>query len=118
MIEKFSDEELRQIMLELGMSSENLSKEGRVYKAHALCAERSSCLKEFGKKPISVHEYIAKATDFALNNFRRALTGSGYRVESSIPSTDIVEYKKMYGEIFEIIKKHNRPWKEGQDETL
>lgn len=115
MIEKFSDEELKQIMKELGMSA-NCSKVN-------ICEEEIIELNELWKeKPQEKSQgkycHIFAIIDIALCNFSKRTRRDRwskeeyetYATTSKIKQNLKDEYKQMFQEILEIIKKHNRKW--------
>lgn len=113
MIEKFSEEELKQIKKELGISEKN-NKENIFYK------ETKELRELWREKPYySEHNrLIYRIIDITLCNFRK---GVRYKHKSNeqheyltarktIKLEDEDEYRQMFQEILEIIKKHNRKW--------
>lgn len=99
MIEKFSDEELKQILSELNMpttsAKENVCKED-IEELKILWKDK--CLK-------SAHTAIFKVIDYSLNNYKTET-----KLNRSVQFEDKNEYRQMFHEIVEIIKKHNRKW--------
>lgn len=115
MIEKFTDEELKQIMRELGMSA-NCSKVN-------ICGEEILELNELWRekpqeKSKSKHTHIFAIIDITLCNFKKQIRKERwsrkeyetYSTTSKIKQEIKEEYKQMFQEILEIIKKHNRKW--------
>lgn len=113
MIEKFSDEELKQIKRELGIPEQN-------NKENLLCKETTELHKLWSGKPYySEHNRLVyRIIDITLCNFHK---GVRYKQKSNeqneyltarkvIKSEDEDEYRQMFQEILEIIKKHNRKW--------
>lgn len=115
MIEKFSEEELKQIIKELGISSETLIKKSSIQKNNVMCEEKARLIQELGRKPIDAHKHIMKVIDYALNNIDYSSYCKKYRTNTTIKAKDIAEYKEMYNEIYQIVKKHNRKWEDGDD---
>lgn len=116
MIEKFSDEELKQIKKELGIvDAKPLAKQNVLRKE---LAELNEVWKD---KAFSKHNCIFNIIDIALCNVemkRRHNRFGNYEepgVKSIIDESDINEYKQMFQEILEIIKRHNRKW-EGENQ--
>lgn len=109
MIEKFSDEEIKQIKKELlGIGSNPKS---------LLCRnERTEIMKLWENKPVNDFQMIYKIIDITLSNFeiksKRNKKGiyNGYGINASIKENDKEEYLQMFQEILKIIKKHNRKW--------
>lgn len=99
MIEKFSDEELKQILSELNLPTTGAKE--------SVCKEEIVELKVLwkDKKLETAHREIFKIIDYTLNNYQ-----SVTKLNRSVQFEDKKEYKQMYQEILEIIKKHNRAW--------
>lgn len=116
MIEKFSDEELKQILSELGINGKICLKKSSVLKSNIMCEKRGVIIRELGQKPIDAHIYIMKIIDYALNNFDYSFVSGKYRAKTTVNVKDISEYKEMYNEIYEIVKKHNRKWENDYQE--
>lgn len=127
MIEKFSDEELKQIMKELGIVQKD-----KVEKSSACAKERLELRNLWGEKVDLLSEnndvlygLIYKVADITLCNFGTRVqyrtnktNNERYRKEyvgcdSAIKINDLEEYRQMFQEILEIIKKHNRKWEGG-----
>lgn len=122
MIEKFSAEELREIMKDLGIPKPKqkgiiCAKEHKWFRNYVLKKVDST-----GTKAntitcrIETDNCIFKIIDLALSNFEiktREYNGEEYtetRFARHIPQELEDEYKEMYREIIDIIKKHDRPW--------
>lgn len=105
MIEKFNDEELEQIMKELGVLKES----GK----HSICKNeiKELCL-IWKEKGFDEHQKIFTIIDITLNNFRKTRKS---KFGCSVKAEDIGEYRQMFREILEIIKKHNRKWEGSAD---
>lgn len=109
MIEKFSDEELRQIKKELGVPTST--------------AKRTVCAKEIFELSklwedkqfhyiSSRKDFIYQIIDMTLCNFKNG----NPRTVNGVVSNEIEdEYRQMFQEILEIIKKHNRKWEGDAD---
>lgn len=117
MIEKFSDEELKQIKRELGINIPE-----KRTKQFACKEERIQLTKMWWEKPSARHQSIFGIIDNTLNNYlkKKEKDYDGqeievYRAPMIIPQDIEEEYKQMFQEILEIIKKHNRKW-EGDKE--
>lgn len=110
MIEKFSDEELKQILSELGISGERSIRKSSVPKTSAMCEKKANTIRKFGSKPIDVHNHIMKIIDYSLNNFDYSNVSRKYRANTTIKGKDMSEYLEMYDEICKIIEQHNRQW--------
>lgn len=121
MIEKFSDEELKQIMKELGVSTNTT-------KACICRQEIEELRKLWSQKPYNDHSIIFRLVDVALCNFEKRTKknsvkgkpyyGKEYEVDvicRTVKQEDKEEYRQMFKEIVEIIKKHNRKWEGGID---
>lgn len=124
MIEKFSDEELKQIIKELGIDKNNT----KAFKSTVCSEEKIELCKLWGEKVSKLSEtseellaVVYKVIDITLCNFREKIykrknkSGGTYEqkyvgFDSNIKQEDIDEYRQMFQEILEIIKKHNREW--------
>lgn len=108
MIEKFSDEELKQIKKELGVPTSSMK--------YTVCAKEMLDLSKLwsDRYPRSgyLDKFIYQIIDMTLCNFRN---GSPKFFSGVVPEEMEIEYRKMFQEILEIIKKHNRKW-EGSNE--
>lgn len=112
MIEKFSDEELKQIKKELGINiPEKRTKQFVCEK------EIIQLTKMWWGKPSARHQFIFGIIDNTLNNYvkKKKQDYNGQEIEvygapMIIPQDIEGEYKQMFREILEIIKKHNRKW--------
>lgn len=107
MIEKFSEEELKQIAKELGMRD--------ICTKSLICREEKEELyRIWGEKPQASHNHIFRIIDVTLCNYVEKpgtlRTDAGYGTDGTIKKEIKEEYKEMYKEILEIIKKHNRKW--------
>lgn len=107
MIEKFSDEELKQIVKELGMRD--------ICTKSLVCKEETEELyKIWGEKPQASHNHIFRIIDVTLCNYvKKEVTrcrDEKYGTDTTIKQEIKEEYKEMYREILEVIKKHNREW--------
>ncbi len=109
MIEKFSDEELKQIRKELlGIGSNS--------KALLCRNKRAEMVKLWENKPVNDFQMIYKIIDITLSNFEIKYKNNkkgiykGYGINLSVKKEDEEEYLQMFQEILEIIKKHNRKW--------
>lgn len=109
MIEKFSDEELRQIKKELGVPTST--------------AKRTVCAKEIFELSklwedkqfyyiSSRKDFVYQIIDMTLCNFKN---GNPRTVNGVVPDEIEDEYRQMFQEILEIIKKHNRKWEGDAD---
>lgn len=112
MIEKFSEEELKQIMKELGI------KEKHVQKFDVVNEERNEIRNIFRDRPRfspldfpheKAYMFINGIVSLTLNFLSEKKDGY-YKISPSVPVRDESEYKQMFQEILEIIKKHNRKW--------
>lgn len=114
MIEKFSDEELKQIKMELGIGKKSLEK------PKVLRKELIELNEIWGNKPFSKYNCICSVIDITLCNvelserfiLRKNERCTRNTMRRIIKEKDIDEYKQMFREIIEIIKKHNRKWEE------
>lgn len=107
MIEKFSDEELKQIKRELGISMSGT----KAKTCEKGIDELDSLWKE---KPIAgIHSNIFKIIDITLCNYRRDKYNTP--ANKNVKEEDKEEYRQMFQEILEIIKKHNRKWEGNAD---
>lgn len=116
MIEKFSDEELKQIMKELGVKESGI-------RAFTVISDEANELSEIqSKKPNllsndcrgKLYESTRSIVAITLNNVTKSKRGY-WKCSHSISKEDEAEYKQMFQEILEIIKKHNRKW-EGENQ--
>ena len=105
MIEKFSSEELEQILKELGVAKENAK--------YTVCKDeiQELCLL-WKEKGFDEHKKIFTIIDITLNNFKKHRKGM---FGCSVKPQDTKEYNEMFQEILEIIKKHNRKWERDTD---
>lgn len=101
MIEKFSEEELKQIKKELGITESFI-------KPNVLRNEIAS-LNIAWNKPFAKYSHVFNVIDITLSNVEKRKNDT-YAIKREINETDIDEYKQMFQEILEIIKKHNRKW--------
>lgn len=109
MIEKFSDEELIQIKRELGI-------EHNVRKKSTLSKELLVLNELWKDKPFAKNNCVLNIIDYALCNVEeRYYSGSHTKkigTSLTVKPEDENEYRQMFQEILEIIKKHNRKWEE------
>lgn len=105
MIEKFSDEELKQIKRELGIIE-------KTTKVKACSKEYGELHKLFEKIPnnlfIRLESSLFNLIDIVLCNYKETQTGC--YMNKFLEEKDVKEYRQMFQEIFEIIKRHNRKW--------
>lgn len=102
MIEKFSDEELKQIKKELGISMSGT-------KAKTCEKEIEELDKLWANKPTAgIHSNFFKIIDITLCNYQ----GDKYNTPANrnVKDEDKNEYRQMFQEILEVIKNHNREW--------
>lgn len=115
MIEKFSDEELKQILKELGIDESNLKRK-QIPKREALASEKKDIFSILDGKPFRpqlTFESIIKIIDHSLNNLRNVgNVGDRILCSPDVKREDLDEYRQMFREILETIKKHNRKWEE------
>lgn len=111
MIEKFSDEELKQIMKELGVKESGI-------RAFTVISDEANELSEIQSKKANflsndfrgkLYESVRSITAITLNNVVKSKKGY-WKCSHVISKEDEAEYKQMFQEILEIIKKHNREW--------
>lgn len=102
MIEKFTDEELKQILTELNFPTTSAKE--------SVCKEQIVELKVLWKDKgfETAHRAIFRIIDYTLNNCQ-----SVTKLNRSVQFEDRKEYGQMYQEILEIIKKHNRKLNDG-----
>lgn len=115
MIEKFSDEELRQIMKELGIKDKGIRMETAILEEISELEDISSRKPEMrAQSPRGkIYECVLTIVCFSLNNLIE--TRKGYwRCSNSLRNEDREDFKQMFREILEIIKKHNRKWEGGR----
>ena len=112
MIEKFSEEELRQIMKELGV------KEKSSQKFDVANIERKELKELFNDMPRfapidfasdRAYSYINGIISLSLNLLTQKKDGY-FKISPSVSLNDEKEYKNMFEEVLEIVKKHNRKW--------
>lgn len=114
MIEKLSDEELKQIRKELLGIGSNA-------KALLCRNKRAEIVKLWENKPVNDFQMIYKIIDITLSNFEIKYKNNkkgrykGYGINLSVKKEDEEEYLQMFQEILEIIKKHNRKWEGNAD---
>lgn len=107
MIEKFSEEELRQIKKELGISKTDMRK------MNVFRAEKSMLEELWNEKPFMDSRCVFNIIDIALCNVKEHTYGISkgkYGTSVVVKEEDIDEYRQMFHKIVEIIKKHNRKW--------
>ena len=127
MIEKFSKEEINQLLHELGLSQ----KKTVPRKSIALAEEKVRIAKIFENEfypntretkpngvPIAllkrnvqknVFDSIVAIVDYTLGNFELGKDRFGnpeYIRSTKVSDTDLVNYKEMFGEILDVIEKH------------
>lgn len=127
MIEKFSKEEINQILHELGLSQ----KKTVPRKSIALAEEKVRIEKIFendlypdtketkpngryialSKREVqkNVFNSIVAIIDYTLGNFELSKDRFGnpeYSRSTKVSGTDLVNYKEMFGEILDVIEKH------------
>lgn len=105
MIEKFSDEELKQIKKELGVPTNSVKK--------AVCAKEMLELHKLWEDKqfyfnSSRKDFLYQIIDMTLCNFKN---GNPRIMSGVVPDEIEDEYRQMFQEILEIIKKHNRKWR-------
>ncbi len=111
MIEKFSDEELKQIKKELGINTyENSEKK-------FICRKEITELYAlWDNKPCANHQPIFGIIDNTLCNYVKKKkrkdynNGEAWGTPLIIPKHIEKEYIEMFNEILGVIKKHNRVW--------
>lgn len=116
MIEKFSDEELRQILKELGIKDKGTRMENAILQEISELEDISDGKPQMRSQSPrgKIYECVLTIVSFSLNNLIE--TRKGYwRCSNSLRKEDKEEFKQMFQEILEIIKKHNRKW-EGDKE--
>ena len=127
MIEKFSKEEINQLLNELGLSQ----KKTVPRKSIALAEEKARIAKVFKNEfypntretkpngvPIAllkrnvqknVFDSIVAIVDYTLGNFELGKDRFGnpeYIRSTKVSDTDLVNYKEMFGEILDVIEKY------------
>ena len=127
MIEKFSKEEINQLLHELGLSQ----KKTVPRKSIALAEEKVKIAKIFKNEfypntretkpngvPIAllkrnvqknVFDSIVAIVDYTLGNFELGKDRFGnpeYSRSTTVSDTDLVNYKEMFGEILDVIEKY------------
>ena len=127
MIEKFSKEEINQLLRELGLSQNTTAPR----KSIALAEQKVRIAKVFKNEfypntretkpngvPIAllkrnvqknVFDSIVAIIDYTLGNFELGKDRFGnpeYRRSTTVSDTDLVNYKEMFGEILDVIEKH------------
>lgn len=126
MIEKFSAEQIEQILSELGISQKQYTRIVERVKnertEQLLSKQIEELDKIFNEKPKlktscskgKVYECINTIISMTLNNIVKAQyngTDGYWKVSGSVNFDDKEEFKEMFKEIIEVIKKHNRKWK-------
>ena len=127
MIEKFSKEEINQLLRELGLSQKTIVPR----KSIALAEQKARIAKVFKNEfypntretkksgvPIAlskrevqknVFNSIVAIIDYTLGNFEIGKDRFGnpeYSRSTTVSDTDLVNYKEMFGEILDVIEKH------------
>lgn len=125
MIEKFSEEQIEQLLSELGISQKQYARiveRVRNERTEQLLSKQIDELyKLFSGKPKlktscskgKIYECINTIISMTLNNIVKAKydgTEGYWKVSGSVNFNDKEEFKQMFDEIIEIIKKHNREW--------
>lgn len=128
MIEKFSKEEINQILCELGLSQKTTAPR----KSIALAEQKARIAKVFENEfypntretkpngvPIAllkravqknVFNSIVAIVDYTLGNFELGKDRFGnpeYSRSTTVSDTDLVNYKEMFDEIIDVIEKHH-----------
>lgn len=118
MIEKFSDEELKQIMNELGLKTDGIRMESvireEIFELEDIEHDKPQMRSQspWGK----LYESVLTITSLCLNNVLKTSGKRNYwKCSNVISAKDKDEFKQMFQEILEIIKKHNRKWEGGTD---
>lgn len=111
MIEKFSDEELRQIMKELGVKEHGVKAFTTVEKEVEELTEMQSQKPKILSNDCrgKLYESVRSIVAITMNNVVKTKKGY-YKCSCGLAKEDEKEYRQMYREIITIIKKHNRPW--------
>ena len=127
MIEKFSKEEINQLLHELGLSQ----KKTVPRKSIALAEEKvriakifenelypntretkqNGCYIALSRREVrkNVFNSIVAIIDYTLGNFELSKDRFGnpeYGRSTTVSDTDLVNYKEMFGEILDVIEKH------------
>ena len=127
MIEKFSKEEINQLLHELGLSQ----KKNVPRKSIALAEEKvriakifenelypntretkqNGCYIALSRREVrkNVFNSIVAIIDYTLGNFELGKDRFGnpeYSRSTTVSDTDLVNYKEMFGEILDVIEKH------------
>ena len=127
MIEKFSKEEINQLLRELGLSQKTIVPR----KSITLAEQKVRIAKVFKNEfypntretkpngaPIAlskrnvqknVFDSIVEIVDYTLGNFELGKDRFGnpeYRRSTTVSDTDLVNYKEMFGEILDVIEKY------------
>lgn len=127
MIEKFSKEEINQLLRELGLSQKTIVPR----KSIALAEQKARIAKVFkndlypdtretkpngryialSKREVqkNVFNSIVAIIDYTLGNFELSKDRFGnpeYSRSTKVSDTDLVNYKEMFGEILDVIEKH------------
>ena len=128
MIEKFSKEEINQLLHELGLSQ----KKTVPRKSIALAEEKvriekifendlypdtretkqNGCYIALSSREVrkNVFNSIVAIIDYTLGNFELSKDRFGnpeYSRSTTVSDTDLVNYKEMFGEILDVIEKHH-----------
>lgn len=122
MIEKFSDEELEQIKRELGLYDKRVklnNNEKHIDEIKDILGEKPFSNYVMYEGYNNIFWCIAFIVSCSMNNFSRRKYKNNkignWTVKQTIPIEQEEEYHKMFSEIIEIMKKHNRKW-EGSDD--
>lgn len=113
MIEKFSDEELKQILSELGIKARGTKPNDIVCKYRKELAEIYKGMPLLYKNKVAVDivdTYIRAIIALTFKKLSKNKSNN-WITSTSVGVNDVGEYEEMYQEILEIIKKHNREWK-------
>lgn len=111
MIEKFSYEELKQIMKELGIKETGIRTfdivSNEIEKLTNIQREKPQILSNDCRGKL--YESVRSIVSITLNNVTKSRKGY-WKSSYVVPKEDVDEFREMYQEIIEIIEKHNRKW--------
>ena len=127
MIEKFSKEEINQILRELGLSQKTTvprksivlaEEKARIAKIfenelypNTRETKQNGCYIALSRRAVrkNVFNSIVAIIDYTLGNFELSKDRFGnpeYSRSKTVSDTDLVNYKEMFGEILDVIEKH------------
>lgn len=130
MVENFSNEQIEQFLKELGVSQKQYKKiiddVSNKRTESFLEEEITELIKLFEEKPKlrtvnsrgKAYECVITLIAITLNNLTKVTRNDGkepteyWKASAAIKFQDKEEYKQMFREIMDVVKKHNRKWEQ------